>query len=70
MATSLDDTKEKIAIFGATGSSGLQLVEQALERNYKVIALVRNPEALTSANLTNKHLQVNEFFQIDHEANR
>lgn len=64
MASSLDDTREKIAIFGATGNSGLQLVEQALERNYRVVALVRNPEGLKSANLANKHLEVKQFFKI------
>lgn len=56
MATSLDGTKGTIVILGATGNTGLQLVEQALERNYKVIAPVRSPEKLTQ--LTHKHLQV------------
>lgn len=63
MATSLDDTKGNIVIVGATGNSGLQLVEQALTRNYKVTALVRNPAKLE--HLQHKHLKViysNKYF--------
>jgi uncharacterized protein YbjT (DUF2867 family) len=60
MATSLDNTKGNIVIVGATGNSGLQLVEQALERNYKVTALVRNPEKL--AHLQHKNLEVNYLY--------
>jgi uncharacterized protein YbjT (DUF2867 family) len=60
MATSLDNTKGNIVIVGATGNSGLQLVEQALERNYKVTALLRNPEKL--AHLQHKNLQVNYLY--------
>ncbi|CAF0856167.1 unnamed protein product [Adineta steineri] len=56
MATSLDNTKGNIVIVGATGNTGLQLVAQALERNYKVTALVRNPEKLAA--LEHKHLEV------------
>ncbi|CAF1134051.1 unnamed protein product [Adineta ricciae] len=56
MATSLDGTKGNIVVLGATGNTGLQLVEQALERNYKVTALVRSPEKL--AHLEHKHLEV------------
>ncbi|CAF1315585.1 unnamed protein product [Adineta ricciae] len=56
MATSLDGTKGNIVVLGATGNTGLQLVEQALERNYKVTALVRSPEKL--AHLQHKHLEV------------
>ncbi len=35
----------KLAIFGATGGTGRQLVEQALEEGHTVTALVRNPGA-------------------------
>lgn len=38
----------KVAVFGATGNSGLQLVEQALKRGHTVSAIVRNPDALKS----------------------
>ena len=58
MATSLDGTKGNIVVLGATGNTGLQLVEQALERNYKVTALVRSPEKL--AHLQHKHLEVRQ----------
>jgi uncharacterized protein YbjT (DUF2867 family) len=57
MATSLDNIKGNIVIVGATGNTGLQLVEQALARHYKVTAPVRNPEKL--AHIENKNLQVN-----------
>jgi putative NADH-flavin reductase len=36
----------KLAIFGATGGTGLELVKQALERGWAVTAFVRNPEPL------------------------
>lgn len=37
----------KVAVLGATGPSGIQLVEEALGRGYDVKALVRSPEKLT-----------------------
>lgn len=36
----------RLLIVGATGGTGRQLVEQALERGYTVTALARNPSAL------------------------
>ena len=39
----------KIAVLGATGPSGLQVVEEALERGHEVTALVRNPDKLTAS---------------------
>lgn len=38
--------KKKITIFGATGGTGLQLVELALEKGFEVTAFVRNPEKI------------------------
>jgi biliverdin reductase / flavin reductase len=38
----------KIAIFGATGNTGLQLVAQALQRGYTVTAIVRSPGKLAT----------------------
>jgi uncharacterized protein YbjT (DUF2867 family) len=35
--------KTKITIFGATGGTGKQLVEQALTAGYKVVAYIRDP---------------------------
>jgi putative NADH-flavin reductase len=37
----------KLAILGATGPSGVQLVKEALERGHDVTAIVRNPDKLT-----------------------
>ena len=34
----------KLIVFGATGGTGRQVVEQALQRNYQVTAIVRNPD--------------------------
>jgi putative NADH-flavin reductase len=38
----------KIAIFGATGETGRQLVEQALAAGYQAVAYVRNPSKLNT----------------------
>ena len=45
----------KIAIFGATGRTGLPLIEQALTAGYQVVAFVRDPAKLT---IQNEHLTV------------
>jgi putative NADH-flavin reductase len=60
MATSMDNTKGNLIIVGATGNTGLQLVEQALARNYKVTALVRNSQKL--AQFEHKNLQVKKLY--------
>ncbi len=36
----------RVAIFGATGGTGVQLTCQALQRGYQVVALARRPETL------------------------
>jgi putative NADH-flavin reductase len=36
----------RIAIFGASGRTGRQLVEQAVARGHQVTAIVRNPDGL------------------------
>lgn len=46
----------KVAILGATGPSGLQLVQEALERGHYVTALVRNPGKL--GHIENPNLKV------------
>ena len=40
----------KLAIFGATGKTGLELVKQALEKEYTVTAFVRTAARLTIVN--------------------
>ncbi|AJF62820.1 MAG: NAD-dependent epimerase/dehydratase [archaeon GW2011_AR20] len=45
----------KIAIFGATGGTGKELVKQALEQGHEITALVRNPEKLS---INNKKLKI------------
>jgi putative NADH-flavin reductase len=40
----------KLALFGATGPTGREVLHQALERNLEVQALVRNPSKLEIAN--------------------
>ncbi len=39
----------KLAIFGATGATGLELVRQAVERGHAVTAFVRNPAPLADS---------------------
>lgn len=38
----------KILVFGATGPTGRQLVQQALSQGHEVTAFVRNPDALSA----------------------
>jgi putative NADH-flavin reductase len=45
----------KITIFGATGETGRQLVEQALAAGHEVVAYVRNPSKL---HINHEHLKV------------
>ena len=52
----------RILIFGASGRTGLQLVEQALEAGYFVTAVVRRPEKFT---LGHKNLYVHKGDVLD-----
>lgn len=45
----------RIAIFGATGGTGHELLQQALDRGHEVTAIVRRPSAIT---LTHARLRV------------
>ncbi|HKM59985.1 MAG TPA: SDR family oxidoreductase [Candidatus Bathyarchaeia archaeon] len=45
----------KIVVFGASGGTGKQLVEQALVAGYEVVVYVRNPSKL---NVSHEHLTV------------
>jgi putative NADH-flavin reductase len=40
----------KILVFGATGGTGIKVVQQALDKGYEVTAFVRNPEKLKISN--------------------
>ena len=46
---------KKIAVFGATGGTGKQVVEQALASGYEVVAYARNPSKLS---ITNEHFSI------------
>ncbi|KAK3086117.1 hypothetical protein FSP39_013794 [Pinctada imbricata] len=59
----------KIVVFGATGPSGLTLVQQALDRGMGVTALVRNPDRLSITHENLKVAKVNIFKEdeiVDH----
>src|SRR5450830_1711051 len=58
----------KLAIFGATGETGKQLVKQVLEQGNKVIAYVRNPSKLNIKHefLTIIHGELTEKTAIEH----
>lgn len=45
----------KLIVFGATGSTGLETVKQALDQGYEVTAFVRDPSKMT---MGNDHLQL------------
>lgn len=47
--------KMKIAVLGATGQTGQELVHQALQQGHTVTAIVRNPAKLT---VTHDNLKV------------
>ncbi|CCH55268.1 Flavin reductase Short=FR [Fibrisoma limi BUZ 3] len=51
-----------IAVFGATGRTGIPLVQKALEEGYQVRALVRNPQKMT---ITHPHLIVIQGDALD-----
>ena len=37
----------KVAVIGATGPTGMCVVQQALDAGHEVVALVRSPEKMT-----------------------
>ena len=67
-------SKKRIVIFGATGGTGLKIIEVALEKGHQVIAAVRNPSALTAfkdkieireINLSDKNTIENAMKDVD-----
>jgi len=52
-----------IAVFGATGKTGLEIVKQTLEGGHNVTAFVRDPARLAIAN-KNLHLVTGDVFDI------
>lgn len=48
----------KLAVLGATGPSGQEIVKDALERGHQVVALVRSPEKLCE--IKHENLQVSK----------
>ena len=55
----------RLAIFGATGGTGLELTRQALEKGHSVRVLVRNPNRMT---LTNANMRIVLGSVLDHES--
>jgi putative NADH-flavin reductase len=55
----------RVLIFGATGGTGRQLVEQALGRGHRVTAFVRNPAKLA---ITHKDLSIAKGDVLDNAA--
>lgn len=57
----------KVAIFGSTGTIGLQLVDQALEYGHIVTVLVRDPSKLTAMRASMKVIQgdVMDFASVE-----
>jgi putative NADH-flavin reductase len=47
--------KMKVVVFGSTGGTGRQLVEQALEEGHQVTALARHPEKFP---MQHEHLRI------------
>lgn len=48
----------RLLVFGGTGLTGKEVVEQALEAGHSVTAVVRNPEKVTT---THENLKVSQF---------
>jgi putative NADH-flavin reductase len=55
----------RLAIFGGTGGTGLELTRQALERGHNVRVLVRNPNRMP---LTNANMRIVLGSVLDHES--
>ena len=63
--TSARKDKMRLAIFGGTGGTGLELTRQALEQGHSVRVLVRNPNRMP---LVNSNMRVVLGNVLDHES--
>ena len=57
----------KLAIFGATGTVGQALLQEALAANHSVTALVRSPEKI-AASADRVSIIVGDYFDADARA--
>ena len=55
----------RLAIFGATGGTGLELTRQALEKGHSVRVLLRNPNRMP---LSNDNMRIVLGSVLDHES--
>jgi putative NADH-flavin reductase len=55
----------KVVIFGSTGATGLELVQQALDRGHHVVAFARNPADIP---VTHERLEVAKGDVLEHAA--
>jgi putative NADH-flavin reductase len=55
----------RLAIFGATGGTGLELTRQALEKGHSVRVLLRNPNKMP---LSNQNMRIVLGSVLDHES--
>lgn len=53
----------KLVIFGASGSAGTAVLQQALSENHEVTAVLRNPEKLSTMKQSNLRIQQGDVLQ-------
>lgn len=58
-------TSLRIAVFGATGQTGIQFIQEALDRGHHVVALVRSPDKVQIQNERLKIKKINIFSESD-----
>lgn len=55
----------KVAVFGAAGRTGVEVVREALARGHEVTAVVRNPDAVTNKDVTVAVADVHDQDQVN-----